>query len=176
MRDRYAVIKIDIKALEQSFARAKKLLSSNDHLLDALLYSLGPNPQYSNEFEDLPTVDEHGDVSEEYVKSLNNKEPLNSIEFDPFDFGSLADDSDELSEDDFTISKEIAEELEKLISDDSDEWNIDDEPAAKKESERQLEMRAKQINCLHKEKYINEAGGVKFWVCPSCKKDLGDAR
>lgn len=31
------------------------------------------------------------------------------------------------------------------------------------------------ISCKHDKKYINEAGGVKFWVCPSCKKDLGNA-
>lgn len=30
-------------------------------------------------------------------------------------------------------------------------------------------------NCKHKNKYINQAGGIRFWVCPSCKKDLGDA-
>jgi hypothetical protein len=29
--------------------------------------------------------------------------------------------------------------------------------------------------CDHKGKYINQAGGVRFWVCPKCKKDLGDA-
>lgn len=30
--------------------------------------------------------------------------------------------------------------------------------------------------CRHDKKYINEAGGTKFWVCPSCKKDLGDVK
>ena len=30
--------------------------------------------------------------------------------------------------------------------------------------------------CDHKNKYINQAGTVKFWVCPACKKDLGDAK
>jgi hypothetical protein len=29
--------------------------------------------------------------------------------------------------------------------------------------------------CDHKGKYINQAGGIRFWVCPKCKKDLGDA-
>lgn len=29
--------------------------------------------------------------------------------------------------------------------------------------------------CLHKDKYVNNAGGTKFWYCRSCKKDLGDA-
>lgn len=29
--------------------------------------------------------------------------------------------------------------------------------------------------CDHQGKYINQAGGVRFWVCPKCKKDLGDA-
>ncbi len=29
--------------------------------------------------------------------------------------------------------------------------------------------------CHHQNKYINEAGGIKFWVCPQCKMDLGDA-
>lgn len=29
--------------------------------------------------------------------------------------------------------------------------------------------------CSHPNKYINSAGGTKFWVCPSCKRDLGDA-
>lgn len=31
-------------------------------------------------------------------------------------------------------------------------------------------------SCDHKGKYVNSAGGVKFWYCPSCKKDLGDAK
>lgn len=30
-------------------------------------------------------------------------------------------------------------------------------------------------NCKHKNKYINQAGGIKFWFCKDCKKDLGDA-
>jgi hypothetical protein len=29
--------------------------------------------------------------------------------------------------------------------------------------------------CSHSDKYVNSAGGIKFWVCRSCKKDLGDA-
>lgn len=29
--------------------------------------------------------------------------------------------------------------------------------------------------CKHENKYINEAGGIKFYVCPKCKADLGDA-
>jgi hypothetical protein len=29
--------------------------------------------------------------------------------------------------------------------------------------------------CTHPNKYINSAGGVAFWVCPSCGKDLGNA-
>lgn len=29
--------------------------------------------------------------------------------------------------------------------------------------------------CIHISKYINRAGGIKFWVCPDCKADLGDA-
>jgi hypothetical protein len=29
--------------------------------------------------------------------------------------------------------------------------------------------------CRHPNKYINSAGGVKFWVCPCCKKDMGNA-
>lgn len=34
----------------------------------------------------------------------------------------------------------------------------------------------KEINgCKHENKYINEAGGTKFWVCPRCKSDLGNA-
>jgi hypothetical protein len=28
--------------------------------------------------------------------------------------------------------------------------------------------------CDHKDKYINRAGGVRFYFCPSCRKDLGD--
>ena len=28
--------------------------------------------------------------------------------------------------------------------------------------------------CHHKNKYINEAGGIKFWFCKDCKSDLGD--
>lgn len=33
----------------------------------------------------------------------------------------------------------------------------------------------KNEGCDHKNKYINQAGGSSFWVCPQCKKDLGDA-
>lgn len=29
--------------------------------------------------------------------------------------------------------------------------------------------------CKHTKKYINSAGTSKFWVCPDCKEDLGDA-
>ena len=29
--------------------------------------------------------------------------------------------------------------------------------------------------CSHSNKYINEAGGIKFCFCKSCKSDLGDA-
>jgi len=29
--------------------------------------------------------------------------------------------------------------------------------------------------CDHKGAYINSAGGIKFYVCPKCKADLGDA-
>lgn len=29
--------------------------------------------------------------------------------------------------------------------------------------------------CRHLKKYINSAGTSKFWVCPDCKEDLGDA-
>lgn len=32
------------------------------------------------------------------------------------------------------------------------------------------------IECSHKNKYINTAGLSRFWVCPDCKKDLGDAK
>lgn len=28
--------------------------------------------------------------------------------------------------------------------------------------------------CQHQNKYINHAGGIRFWVCPVCKKDLGN--
>jgi restriction endonuclease S subunit len=31
------------------------------------------------------------------------------------------------------------------------------------------------VICKHENKYINQAGGIKFWICPKCKKDLGDA-
>lgn len=31
------------------------------------------------------------------------------------------------------------------------------------------------LECKHENKYINQAGGIRFWVCPKCKKDLGDA-
>lgn len=30
-------------------------------------------------------------------------------------------------------------------------------------------------NCNHPNKYINQAGGKRFYVCPNCKADLGDA-
>lgn len=31
----------------------------------------------------------------------------------------------------------------------------------------------RHLTCDHKDKYVNSAGGVKFWVCPRCKSDLG---
>ena len=37
------------------------------------------------------------------------------------------------------------------------------------------EIRDSVTFCYHEKKYINEAGGIKFWVCPVCKTDLGDA-
>jgi hypothetical protein len=30
--------------------------------------------------------------------------------------------------------------------------------------------------CSHKDKYVNEAGGTKFWFFRICKKDLGDVK
>lgn len=33
----------------------------------------------------------------------------------------------------------------------------------------------KSAKCDHKGAYVNEAGGVRFIVCPKCKQDLGDA-
>jgi hypothetical protein len=32
-----------------------------------------------------------------------------------------------------------------------------------------------KLKCDHRNKYINEAGGTKFWFCKDCKSDLGDA-
>ena len=32
----------------------------------------------------------------------------------------------------------------------------------------------KNTKCLHTNKYINSAGGVKFYYCKDCKTDLGD--
>jgi hypothetical protein len=29
--------------------------------------------------------------------------------------------------------------------------------------------------CKHENKYINEAGGIKFWFCKNCRSDLGNA-
>lgn len=37
------------------------------------------------------------------------------------------------------------------------------------------ESNPKSSECKHEEKYINQAGGILFWVCPFCKKDLGNA-
>ena len=30
--------------------------------------------------------------------------------------------------------------------------------------------------CDHRDKYINSAGGTRFWFCRSCLKDLGDVK
>jgi hypothetical protein len=35
--------------------------------------------------------------------------------------------------------------------------------------------KADNLKCGHSNKYINEAGGIKFYVCPQCKADLGNA-
>jgi hypothetical protein len=32
-----------------------------------------------------------------------------------------------------------------------------------------------KLKCAHRNKYINEAGGVKFWFCKDCRSDLGNA-
>jgi len=29
--------------------------------------------------------------------------------------------------------------------------------------------------CRHENKYVNEAGGIKFWFCKDCRSDLGNA-
>lgn len=29
--------------------------------------------------------------------------------------------------------------------------------------------------CDHKDKYVNSAGGIRFWFCRSCRRDIGDA-
>lgn len=45
-------------------------------------------------------------------------------------------------------------------------WKANSNNISKKENE---------LRCSHKNKYINQAGGIKFWFCRDCKKDLGDA-
>jgi hypothetical protein len=37
------------------------------------------------------------------------------------------------------------------------------------------DKKSNESKCKHEGKYVNQAGGIRFWVCPSCKKDLGDA-
>jgi hypothetical protein len=44
-----------------------------------------------------------------------------------------------------------------------------------KSSPPQQEMFKREYGCSHPRKYINSAGGVRFYVCPDCKRDLGDA-
>ena len=33
----------------------------------------------------------------------------------------------------------------------------------------------KTTGCRHTNKYVNSAGGTRFWFCRDCKKDLGNA-
>ena len=39
------------------------------------------------------------------------------------------------------------------------------------------EVNIKIDSCSHSKKYVNVVSStLKFWVCPDCKKDLGDAK
>lgn len=39
----------------------------------------------------------------------------------------------------------------------------------------QFKKDASKNECRHENKYVNHIGSTRFWVCPKCKKDLGDA-
>jgi hypothetical protein len=45
----------------------------------------------------------------------------------------------------------------------------------KKQTKSEAPPEHKHLDCKHTDKYVNSAGGVKFYVCPKCKQDLGDA-
>lgn len=47
--------------------------------------------------------------------------------------------------------------------------------AFKREYLNKTESVSKTTGCDHSKKYINQAGGIRFYVCPDCKADLGDA-
>lgn len=38
-----------------------------------------------------------------------------------------------------------------------------------------VDMFKREYGCSHPRKYVNSAGGVKFYVCPDCLADLGNA-
>lgn len=46
--------------------------------------------------------------------------------------------------------------------------------------DHQLNLQPKSLppkepeKCKHENKYINQAGGIRFYVCPKCKADLGN--
>lgn len=59
-----------------------------------------------------------------------------------------------------------------------DDWANEDRGLSKKEQvvNRDVENKQEVVECRHPKKYINRAIPNKpFWVCPECKKDLGDA-
>ena len=47
---------------------------------------------------------------------------------------------------------------------------------AQDEVKEELQPKAQVCTCSHPRKYINNCGpSIKFWVCPDCKADLGNA-
>lgn len=77
--------------------------------------------------------------------------------------------------------KELLEEFEKILNenDDDDDFGFFC-PAMPPDKDLEYPDEEpppvpKEVKCDHKDRYINEAGGKKFYVCPDCKADLGDA-
>lgn len=52
-----------------------------------------------------------------------------------------------------------------------DFWSLDSD-----EDEDVPKLMPPVPQCQHKRKYVNMAGGTKFYVCPDCKSDLGDVK
>jgi|688.fasta_scaffold1356418_1 hypothetical protein len=80
----------------------------------------------------------------------------------------------------FDYVKSKIDDGEEIKADDYDyDWNLGAQIYKGKLTIKKVNQTKQPSNnlhngCGHSNKYINQAGGIKFWYCKDCKSDLGD--
>lgn len=125
-----------------------------------------------------------------WEETKKNQQPTCSGDYDPpltdEEYKALAEYfgacGEEMPETDEGIA-EVSNSVDPTIPKDEHKYDYSDrkmpeekEEETESECKARLERDAKQRLCQHKNKYINDIGKLRFWVCPDCKKDLGDVR